>query len=135
MISEATCKLHIDAAQLFTCSEEPQQPQPHKLHAASGLDLGLWPYLAAFCRHLRELLGDAKRSEMLFYEHNGILADLSRQRVTDETLEVSISGSTSAECKKKQRLDPVRPSVRSNVATRICVQLCSQWYEVLQVVT
>ena len=47
--------------------------------------------LCAFCRHLRELLGDAKRSEMLFYEHNGILADLSRQRITDETLSVSSS--------------------------------------------
>ena len=47
--------------------------------------------LCASCRHLRELLGDAKRSEMLFYEHNGILADLSRQRITDETLSVSSS--------------------------------------------
>lgn len=53
-----------------------------------------WPALPALMqcprRHLRELLGDPKRSEQLFYEHNGILADLSRQRITDETLEVSL---------------------------------------------
>ena len=42
----------------------------------------------AICRHLRELLGDPQRSEHLFHEHNGILCDLSRQRVTDKTLEV-----------------------------------------------
>ena len=40
------------------------------------------------CRHLRDLLRDADRDELLFHEHNKIIADFSRQRVTKKTLEV-----------------------------------------------
>ncbi len=40
------------------------------------------------CRHLRVLLRDAKRSEFLFHEHNKIISDFSRQRVTEKTIEV-----------------------------------------------
>jgi hypothetical protein len=42
-------------------------------------------------RHLKDLLRDSERSDALFFEHNGILADFSRQRVTvDKTLPVRI---------------------------------------------
>lgn len=34
------------------------------------------------------LLRDAKRSEFLFHEHNKIISDFSRQRVTEKTIEV-----------------------------------------------
>ncbi len=38
---------------------------------------------------MRDLLRDSARSDMLFHEHNKVLADFSRQRVTDKTLEAS----------------------------------------------
>ena len=45
--------------------------------------------LAPCClRHLRDLLRDAARSELLFHEHNKIISDFSRQRVTQKTIEV-----------------------------------------------
>ena len=40
------------------------------------------------CRHLRDLLRDSARSEALFHEHNKVLADFSRQRITSKTLDV-----------------------------------------------
>ena len=43
-------------------------------------------------RHLRDLLRDAERSDMLYEEHNKIIADFSRQRVTKKTLEVCCAG-------------------------------------------
>ena len=36
--------------------------------------------------HLRELLKDEHRTESLTAEHNGVYLDLSRQRVTEETM-------------------------------------------------
>ncbi len=45
-------------------------------------------------RHLRDLLRDAERSDMLYEEHNKIIADFSRQRVTKKTLEVRCAGAT-----------------------------------------
>lgn len=43
-------------------------------------------------RHLRDLLQDQKRSDMLYQEHTSehgtLIADFSRQRVTDETLKL-----------------------------------------------
>lgn len=39
-------------------------------------------------RHLRDLLRDSARSEALFHEHNKVLADFSRQRITSRTLDV-----------------------------------------------
>ena len=38
-------------------------------------------------RHLKDLLRDTHRSDTLFKEHNGILADFSRQRMTEDTLQ------------------------------------------------
>ena len=44
---------------------------------------------ASLCdRHLRALLRDAARSDFLFHEHNKIISDFSRQRVTQKTIEV-----------------------------------------------
>jgi hypothetical protein len=44
------------------------------------------------CRHLRDLLHDQKRSDLLYKEHvsehGTLIADFSRQRVTDETLKL-----------------------------------------------
>ena len=40
------------------------------------------------CRHLRDLLRDAERDDLMFHEHNKIIADFSRQRLTKKTLEV-----------------------------------------------
>ena len=34
------------------------------------------------------MLRDAARSELLFHEHNKIISDFSRQRVTQKTIEV-----------------------------------------------
>ena len=39
------------------------------------------------CRHLRDLLRDTARSDYLFKEHNQILADFSRQRMTKDTVQ------------------------------------------------
>lgn len=40
-------------------------------------------------RHLKDLLRDAERSDGLFFEAEGIIADFSRQRITtDKTLPV-----------------------------------------------
>ena len=35
---------------------------------------------------MKDLLRDTHRSDTLFKEHNGILADFSRQRMTEDTL-------------------------------------------------
>jgi hypothetical protein len=54
-------------------------------------------------RHLKDLLRDSDRSDSLFFENEGIIADFSRQRVTDKTLKVgnlyvgSLSGCQPAE--------------------------------------
>ena len=40
------------------------------------------------CSHLRDLLRKEDRSDALFHEYGGIVADFSRQRVTMKTIEV-----------------------------------------------
>ena len=46
-------------------------------------------------RHLRDLLGDHERSDMLYHEHPSehgtLIADFSRQRITKETLQKLIA--------------------------------------------
>ncbi|CAL5218666.1 g372 [Coccomyxa viridis] len=51
--------------------------------------------------HLRVLLRDAKRSEFLFHEHNKIISDFSRQRVTEKTIELLINLADRAKLRKK----------------------------------
>ena len=52
-------------------------------------------------RHLKDLLRDTHRSDTLFKEHNGILADFSRQRMTEETLQKLFKLADRAGLKKK----------------------------------
>jgi len=46
------------------------------------------------CRHLRDLLQDQERSDLLYQEHKSehgtIIADFSRQRVTSETVKLLV---------------------------------------------
>jgi hypothetical protein len=53
------------------------------------------------CRHLRDLLRDTARSDYLFKEHNQILADFSRQRMTKETVEKLLKLAEKAKLKEK----------------------------------
>ena len=53
-----------------------------------GCSAGLTAVPALVCRHLRDLLRDSARSDLLFHEHNKVLADFSRQRITSQTLDV-----------------------------------------------
>lgn len=54
------------------------------------------PLGAPYCvrRHLRDLLHDQKRSDLLYHEHKSehgtLIADFSRQRVTEDTLKLLI---------------------------------------------
>lgn len=52
-------------------------------------------------RHLRDLLRDTARSDLLFKEHNGILADFSRQRFTKDTLTKLLKLAEAAKLKEK----------------------------------
>lgn len=56
-------------------------------------DLGLKCNMSS-CRHLRDLLDDPKRSDLLYQEHKSehgtLIADFSRQRVTEDTLKLLI---------------------------------------------
>lgn len=51
--------------------------------------------------HLRDLLRDTTRSDQLFKEHNGILADFSRQRMTKATLDKLLKLADKAGLKQK----------------------------------
>ncbi|CAK0773032.1 hypothetical protein CVIRNUC_004023 [Coccomyxa viridis] len=51
--------------------------------------------------HLRDLLRDAARSELLFHEHNKIISDFSRQRVTQKTIELLVNLADRAKLRKK----------------------------------
>ncbi|KAK9822696.1 hypothetical protein WJX81_002499 [Elliptochloris bilobata] len=51
--------------------------------------------------HLRDLLRDSGRSEALFHEHNKVLADFSRQRITSKTLELLYKLAERAKLKEK----------------------------------
>lgn len=51
--------------------------------------------------HLRDLLRDERRCEDLFFEHQGILADLSRQRMTGKTLKLLFKLAEQAKLKAK----------------------------------
>jgi len=55
----------------------------------------------AMYRHLRDLLRDTARSDYLFKEHNQILADFSRQRMTKETVEKLLKLAEKAKLKEK----------------------------------
>lgn len=57
-----------------------------------------WQALATHCEqvisktHLKNLLQDADRCKGLFVEFDGVLLDFSRQRVTEETLNLLFGG-------------------------------------------
>jgi len=57
--------------------------------------------LPAACRHLKDLLRDTARSDYLFKEHNQILADFSRQRMTKETVQKLLKLAEKAKLKEK----------------------------------
>ncbi len=50
--------------------------------------------VALVCRHLRDLLQDHERSDLLYKEHTSehgtIIADFSRQRVTGDTVKLLV---------------------------------------------
>lgn len=80
------CKL-LHMADLYVCtswgiaSSSSQQSGSHRHSFVKTL---CW-----CCRHLRDLLADVSRCDGLFFEHNGIVCDFSRQRVTTKTVQVS----------------------------------------------
>lgn len=53
------------------------------------------------CRHLKDLLRDTNRSDYLFKEHNQILADFSRQRMTKDTVSLLLKLAEKAQLKQK----------------------------------
>ncbi|KAK9809232.1 hypothetical protein WJX72_011796 [[Myrmecia] bisecta] len=51
--------------------------------------------------HLRDLLRDEHRSEAFFKEHNGIMADFSRQRMTEKTVQLLLNLAKKARLQEK----------------------------------
>eukprot|EP01026_Neomeris_dumetosa_P042204 TRINITY_DN35087_c0_g1_i5.p1 TRINITY_DN35087_c0_g1~~TRINITY_DN35087_c0_g1_i5.p1 ORF type:complete len:193 (-),score=15.50 TRINITY_DN35087_c0_g1_i5:49-627(-) len=62
--------------------------------------------------HLKELLIDEARSDALQKEHNGVLIDFSRQRVTRETVDL-LTG-LAEECQLKDKIESMYSGARIN---------------------
>eukprot|EP01025_Chloroclados_australasicus_P014852 TRINITY_DN1702_c0_g1_i2.p1 TRINITY_DN1702_c0_g1~~TRINITY_DN1702_c0_g1_i2.p1 ORF type:complete len:846 (-),score=82.03 TRINITY_DN1702_c0_g1_i2:2094-4358(-) len=62
--------------------------------------------------HLKELMVDEPRTDALIKEHNGVLIDFSRQRATQETLDLLIK--LAEECNLKEKIDAMFNGDRIN---------------------